>query len=150
MRRTCVANRASGNSSRHAFRRLSSDRVLERLTDLFAQRGAPDYIRSDNGPEFTAKKVRKWLSELSVKALFIEPGRPWENGYVESFNGKLRDELLNLEIFDTLREAQVLVERWRKHYNTVRPHSAPGYRPPAPEARQPWVPSLQGPPPRAA
>jgi transposase InsO family protein len=133
-------------------RRLSSDRVLERLTDLFAQRGAPDYIRSDNGPEFTAKKVRRWLSELSVKTLFIEPGSPWENGYVESFNGKLRDELLNVEIFDTLREAQVLVERWRKYYNTVRPHSALGYRPPAPEARQPWAPGFAplSPPPRAA
>lgn len=133
-------------------RRLSSDRVLERLTELFAQRGAPDYIRSDNGSEFTAKKVRRWLSELSVKTLFIEPGSPWENGYVESFNGKLRDELLNMEIFDTLREAQVLVERWRKHYNTVRPHSSLGYRPPAPEARQPWAPGFAplSPPPRAA
>ena len=90
-------------------RRLTSDRVLERLTELFAQRGAPDYIRSDNGSEFTAKKVRKWLSDLSVKTLFIEPGSPWENGYVESFNGKLRDELLNREIFYTLKEAQVLI-----------------------------------------
>ena len=133
-------------------RRLSSDRVLARLTELFAQRGAPDYIRSDNGSEFTAKQVRTWLDELSVKTLFIEPGSPWENGYVESFNGKLRDELLNLEIFYTLREAQVLVERWRKHYNTVRPHSSLGYRPPAPEARQPWAPGFAplSPPPRAA
>ena len=90
-------------------RRLTSDRVVERPTDQFAQRGAPDYIRSDNGSEFTAKKVRGWLSELGVKTLLIEPGSPWENGYVESFNGKLRDELLNVEIFDTLREAQVLV-----------------------------------------
>jgi len=133
-------------------RRLSSDRVLERLTELFAQRGAPDYIRSDNGSEFTAKKVRKWLGELNVTTLFIEPGSPWENGYVESFNGKLRDELLNVELFDTLREAQVLVERWRNHYNTVRPHSSLGYRPPAPEATQPWAPGFAplSPPPRAA
>ena len=89
---------------------------------------------------------------MSVKTLFIEPGSPWENGYIESFNGKLRDELLNVEIFDTLREAQVLVERWRKHYNTVRPHSSLGYRPPAPEARQPSAPGFAplSPPPRAA
>jgi len=96
--------------------------------------------------------VRRWLSELSVKTLFMEPGSPWDDGYVESFNGKLRDELLNLEAFDTLFEAQVLVERWRKHYNTVRPHSSLGYRPPAPEARQPWAPGFAplSPPPRAA
>jgi len=133
-------------------RRLSSDHVLDRLTELFAQRGAPDYIRSDNGAEVTARKVRNWLSELSVQTLFIEPGSPWENGYIESFNGKLRDELLNGEIFDTLAEAQVLVARWRRHYNTVRPHSSLGYRPPAPEARQPWAPGFAplNPPPRAA
>jgi transposase InsO family protein len=96
----------------------------------------PDHIRSDNGPEFTAKSVRDWLSKVGVKTLFIEPGSPWENGYIESFNGKLRDELLNRESFDTLLEAKVLVERWRRHYNTRRPHSALGYRPPAPEATQ--------------
>ena len=94
----------------------------------------PGHIRSDNGPEFTAKVVRDWLHRVGVKTLFIEPGSPWENGYVESFNGKLRDELLNGEIFYSLREAKVLIERWRRHYNTVRPHSALGYRPPAPEA----------------
>ncbi len=99
-------------------RKLSSDRVLEQLTHLFTQRGAPDYIRSDNASEFTATRVRKWLAELSVKTLFIEPGSPWENGYIESFNGKLRDELLDGEIFDTLFEAQVLVEGWRRHNNT--------------------------------
>jgi len=120
-------------------RSLTSDDVLDRLTWLFAQRGAPRYIRSDNGTEFTAAKVRNWLSALSVGTLYIEPGSPWENGYVASFNGKLRDELLNVEIFDTLREAQVLMERWRKYYNTERPHSSLGYRPPAPEARQPWA-----------
>ena len=98
------------------------------------QRGVPDYIRSDNGPEFTARVVRDWLHRLGVKTLFIEPGSPWENGYIESFNGKFRDELLNREIFDTVLEARIISERWRKEYNTKRPHSALGYRPPAPEA----------------
>ena len=115
-------------------RRLTSEDVLERLTDLFILRGVPDYIRSDNGAEFTAHAVREWLMKVGVKTLFIEPGSPWENGYIESFNGKLRDELLNGEIFYTLLEAKVLIERWREHYNRVRPHSALGYRPPAPEA----------------
>ena len=122
-------------------RNLSSDDVLDCLWWLFVTRGVPDYIRSDNGPEFTAKAVRAWLAEVGVKTLFIEPGSPWENGYVESFNGKLRDELLNGEIFYTLREAKVLVERSRVHYNTRRPHSSLGYRPPAPEAT---LPSLRG------
>jgi transposase InsO family protein len=117
-------------------RRLSSEDVLERLTDLFVRRGPPAYIRSDNGAEFTANAVREWLGRLGVQTLYIEPGSPWENGYVESFNGKLRDELLDREIFYTLREAKVLVERWRRHYNRVRPHSSLGYRPPAPEAIQ--------------
>ena len=118
-------------------RQLRSDDVQERLTHLFIDRGVPDYIRSDNGAEFTAKRVREWLANLDVKTLYIEPGSPWENGYIESFNGKLRDELLNGEIFDTLWEAKVLVERWRQEYNTFRPHSALGYRPPAPEAKRP-------------
>ena len=96
-------------------------------------RGIPEYIRSDNGPEFVSKKVRNWLKNGGTQTLYIEPGNPWENGYIESFNGKLRDELLNLEIFDTLFEAKVLVERWRREYNTLRPHSSLGYRPPAPE-----------------
>ena len=119
-------------------RSLTSEDVLERLTMLFITRGVPDYIRSDNGSEFTANTVRDWLNRVDVKTLFIEPGSPWENGYNESFNGKckLRDELLNVEIFDTLLEAKVLIERWRCHYNTVRPHSSLGYRPPAPEAIQ--------------
>ena len=115
-------------------RRLNSENVLERLAELFVSRGVPDHIRSDNGPEFTAQVVREWLGRIGVKTLFIEPGSPWENGYVESFNGKLRDELLNGEIFYTLKEAEVLIERWRKQYNRVRPHSSLGYRPPAPEA----------------
>lgn len=121
-------------------RSLDSDDVLERLTWVMATRGVPDYIRSDNGSEFTATAVRDWLSRVGVKTLFIEPGSPWENGYNESFNGKLRDELLNGEIFDTLLEARVLIERWRCHYNAVRPHSSLGYIPPAPEAIQPGLP----------
>jgi transposase InsO family protein len=114
-------------------RKLTSDDVLERLSWLMATRGVPDHVRSDNGPEFTAGVVREWLGRVGVRTLYIEPGSPWENGYVESFNGKLRDELLNRESFETLLEARVLIERWREHYNTVRPHSALGYRPPAPE-----------------
>ena len=121
-------------------RKLNSDDVLERLSDLFIRRGVPCYIRSDNGPEFTANKVRDWLKRIGVKTLFIEPGSPWENGYIESFNGKLRDELLAREQFDTLLEAKVLIERWRHHYNTQRPHSSLGYRAPAPEVIQPrWL-----------
>jgi transposase InsO family protein len=115
-------------------RKMNSEDVLCRLAELFISRGLPEYIRSDNGPEFTAKKVVKWLKNVEVDTLFIEPGSPWENGYVESFNGKMRDELLNLEIFDTLVEAKVLVERWRQEFNRIRPHSSLGYRPPAPEA----------------
>jgi putative transposase len=118
-------------------RKLTSEDLLERLSDLFICRGVPDYVRSDNGPEFTAHRVRDWLETVEVKTLFIEPGSPWENGYVESFNGKLRDELLNREVFDTLLEAKVLIQRWRRAYNTVRPHSSLGYQPPAPEAIQP-------------
>ena len=118
-------------------RKLDSEDVLERLTDLFIRRGIPEYLRSDNGSEFTAQSVRDWLGQLGVRTLFIEPGSPWENGYIESFNGKLRDELLEREIFDTLLEAKVLVERWRRQYNTLRPHSSLGYRPPAPEAIEP-------------
>lgn len=117
-------------------RRLNSEDVLERLSDMFIQRGTPNYIRSDNGAEFTAKKVRKWLERVDVKTLFIEPGSSWENGYVESFNGTFRDQLLNGEIFDTLLEAKVLIERWRREYNTIRPHSSLGYQPPAPEANK--------------
>lgn len=119
-------------------RRLTSEDVLERLTDLFVRRGVPDYLRSDNGAEFTAHAVRDWLLRVGVRTLYIEPGSPWENGYIESFNGKLRDELLEREIFDTLLEAKVLIERWRCEYNTIRPHSSLGNRPPAPEAIQPW------------
>ena len=118
-------------------RRLRSQDVLEQLGYLFIYRGLPGFIRSDNGPEFTAKAVRYWLERLRVQTLFIEPGSPWENGYNESFNGKLRDELLNGEIFTTLLEAKVLIEQWRKEYNQFRPHSSLDYRSPAPETMQP-------------
>jgi transposase InsO family protein len=125
-------------------RKLTSQDVLEKLADLFITRGLPEHIRSDNGPEFAARAVRNWLKRLGVQTLFIEPGSPRENGYIESFNGKLRDELLNGEIFMTLLEAQVLTEQWRKEYNEVRPHSSLGYRPPAPETKMPHfeVPNL--------
>ncbi len=115
-------------------RQITSGDVIEQLFYLFIFRGTPGYIRSDNGPEFTAKTVRRWLKDLEVTTLFIEPGSPWENGYIESFNGKLRDELLNREIFTTLTEAKILIEEWRKEYNQVRPHSALNYRTPCPEA----------------
>jgi len=115
-------------------RGITAQDVIYQLGELFLEKGIPEHIRSDNGPEFTARAIRQWLRDLGVKTLYIEPGSPWENGYIESFNGKLRDELPNVEIFITLFEAQVLVENWRKDYNQVRPHSALGYRPPAPEA----------------
>ena len=128
-------------------RKINSDDLLHFLTDLFIKHRPPEYIRSDNGPEFTAKVVRNWLERIGVKTLFIEPGSPWENGYNESFNGKLRDEVLNREIFYTLKEAQMIIERWRQAYNTFRPHSSLGYKPPAPEAVmtftdipiEPWI-----------
>ena len=126
--RECLATRVARN--------LTVEDVQECLTQLFCKRGVPMHLRSDNGPEFTANHLRRWLNELGASTLFIEPGSPWENGYVESFNGKMRDELLNREIFYTLEEARVLIERWRKEYNQVRPHSALGYRPPAPEVLQ--------------
>jgi transposase InsO family protein len=129
--RECLAMRVD--------RHISSQDVIDQLYELFLLRGIPEHIRSDNGPEFTAKRVRDWLGGLGVKTLFIEPGSPWENGYIESFNGKLRDELLNREIFTTLTEAKILIEQWRKEYNQVRPHSALGYRPPAPEAIMPVI-----------
>jgi transposase InsO family protein len=127
--RECMAIRTA--------RRIRSDDVIHTLTELFVLNGVPEHIRSDNGPEFTARVVRDWLERVGVKTLFIEPCSPWENGYNESFNGKLRDELLNREIFYSLKEAQILTERWRKEYNTIRPHSSLGYRPPAPGAIMP-------------
>jgi transposase InsO family protein len=123
--RECLAIRAG--------RRMRSTEVIVTLADLMTIRGIPEHIRSDNGPEFTAKAVREWLARLGSKTLYIEPGSPWENGYVESFNGKLRDELLDREVFSTVMEAQVLADRYREDYNRIRPHSSLGYRPPAPE-----------------
>ncbi len=115
-------------------RKLNSIDVIDVLTDLFILRGVPAYIRSDNGPEFIAEAVRNWIRAVGAKTAYIEPGSPWENGYIEGFNARFRDELLNGEIFYSLREAQIVIEQWRKHYNTKRPHSALGYRPPAPES----------------
>ncbi|MEM9100241.1 MAG: IS3 family transposase, partial [Pseudomonadota bacterium] len=128
-------------------RKLNSTDVVDALTDLFILRGVPEFIRSDNGPEFIAEKVRIWIATAGAKTAFIEPGSPWENGFAaalgpmarcaaqcESFNARFRDELLDGEIFYSLREAQILIEQWRRHYKTIRPHSALGYRPPAPES----------------
>jgi putative transposase len=124
--RECLAIRVA--------RRLGSNEVIETLADVMVWRGIPEHLRSDNGPEFVAKELRKWLGQVGTGTLYIEPGSPWENGYCESFNGKLRDECLNGEIFYSLKEAQVVIEQWRVEYNTRRPHSALGYRPPAPAA----------------
>jgi transposase InsO family protein len=122
-------------------RQLRHEDVLAALTELFIARGPPAHIRSDNGSEFIATAVQKWLGQVGVKTLYIAPGSPWENGYNESFNGSLRDELLNGEIFYSLAEARVLIEAWRRNYNTVRPHSSLGYRPPALEAATPPLPA---------
>jgi transposase InsO family protein len=117
----------------HVARRIRATDVVDIFADVMQVRGVPAHIRSDNGPEMIAKNLRRWLIRVGAKSVYITPGSPWENGYCESFNGRLRDELLNGEIFYSLREAQVLIERWRVHYNTVRPHGSLGYRPPAPE-----------------
>ena len=114
-------------------RKLNSTEVIDALTDVFILRGVPAYIRSDNGPEFIAQAVRDRIAAVGAKTAYIEPGSPWENGYCKSFNARMRDELLNGEVFCSLREAQMLIEQWRQHYNAKRPHSALGYRPPAPE-----------------
>jgi transposase InsO family protein len=120
-------------------RRICSQDVIDIFADVMVERGVPEYIRSDNGPEMVAKKLRGWLGRVGARTLYITPGSPWENGYCESFNGKLRNELLNGEIFYTLRETQVVIEQWRQHYNRIRPHSALGYRPPAPETKTPCL-----------
>jgi transposase InsO family protein len=114
-------------------RRLNSTDVIDVLSDLFVLRGVPGHVRSDNGPEFIAKAVQDWITAVGAKTAYIAPGSPWENGYVESFNARFRDELLDGEIFYSLREAQIVIESWRRHYNTIRPHGSIGYRPPAPE-----------------
>ena len=115
-------------------RRLKSTDVIDVLSDLFILRGVPGHVRSDNGPEFIARAVREWIAAVGARTAFIEPGSPWENGYCESFNSKLRDELLNGELFYSLAEARIVIESWRQHYNTQRPHSSLGYKPPAPPA----------------
>ena len=130
--RECLAIRAD--------RQIRSSDVIETLAELMMIRGVPDHIRSDNGPEFTARAVREWLGRVGARTLYIEPGSPWENGYIESFNGKLRDELLDRELFYTLLEVRVLTERYRQIYNRIRPHSSLGYRPPAPDTVLPAVP----------
>jgi putative transposase len=127
--RECLAIRVA--------RRINGLGVLETMADVMLLRGIPEHIRSDNGPEMTAKVVRSWLANVGAKTLYIEPGSPWENGYCESFNGKLRDELLDGEIFYSLKEAKIMIERWRTHYNTLRPHSSLRYRPPAPQTLAP-------------
>jgi putative transposase len=114
-------------------RRLNSGDVIDVLSDLFIVRGVPGHVRSDNGPEFIAKAVQEWITAVGAQTAYITPGSPWENGYIESFNARLRDEFLNGEIFYTLQEAKILIEAWRHQYNTIRPHSSLGYRPPAPE-----------------
>lgn len=135
--RECLAIRVA--------RRLGRYQVIETLADVMTVRGVPQHIRSDNGPEFVAKELRQWLRQVGCGTLHIEPGSPWENGYCESFNGKLRDECLNGEIFYSLKEAQIVIENWRTKYNTVRPHSSLGYRPPAPSAiRPPQLSTLEG------
>jgi len=118
-------------------RKLKGADVIDVLSDLFILRGVPGHVRSDNGPEFVAKAVQSWITAVGAETAYIAPGSPWENGYIESFNSKLRDELLNGEIFFTLKEAKIIIEGWRRHYNTVRPHSSLGYVPPAPEV-VPW------------
>jgi putative transposase len=123
--RECLAIRVA--------RRFTSNDVLYTLSELFLEYGVPEHIRSDNGPEFVAKVVRAWLADLGVTTLFIEPASPWENGFIESFNGTLRDDLLNGEIFYTLKEAQILIGQWRREYNHLRPNGSLGQRPPAPE-----------------
>ncbi len=143
--RECLAIRVA--------RKLKGADVIDVLSDLFILRGVPEHVRSDNGPEFIAKSVQSWIAAIGAKAAYIAPGSPWENGFVESFNARLRDELLNGEIFYTLREAQIIIESWRRHYNTIRPHGALGYKPPAPEVFVPamtaWPTALARPAPSA-
>lgn len=120
-------------------RRLKAIDVIDVLSDLFILRGVPEHVRSDNGPEFVAKAVQEWIGAVGAKTAYIAPGSPWENGFIESFNARLRDELLDGEIFYTLAEAKIVVESWRRHFNTVRPHGSLGYKPPAPEV---FVPAM--------
>ena len=114
-------------------RKLNATDVIDVLSDLFIRRGVPGHVRSDNGPAFVARSVQEWITAVGARTAYIAPGSPWENGFVESFNARLRDELLDGEIFYSLREAQVVIESWRRHHNQVRPHASLGYRAPAPE-----------------
>jgi len=135
LRILCIIDEFSRESlTTRVARKLKATDVIEALCEMFVSRGIPAYIRSDNGPEFVAEALWDWIATVGAKTAYTQPGCPWENGYCESFNGKLRDELLNGEIFYTLKKAQIVIENWRRHYNTVRPHSSLGYRPPAPEA----------------
>jgi len=129
--RECLAIRVA--------RRINSFGVIDTMADVMLAKGIPEHVRSDNGAEMTAKIVRSWFGKLGAKTLYIAPGSPWENGYCESFNGKLRDECLNGEIFYSLKEATVVIEQWRKHFNTIRPHSSLSYRPPAPQTSAPTL-----------
>ena len=138
----CLAIRVS--------RKLKAADVIDVLSDLFILRGIPGHIRSDNGPEFIAKAVQEWITAVGARTAYIAPGSPWENGYIESFNARLRDELLDGEIFYTLNEARIVIESWRRHYNTVRPHGSLGYRPPAPEVFVPALAAWPSPPTRTA
>jgi len=131
-------------------RRLKSADVIDVLSGLFILRGVPGHIRSDNGPEFVAKAVQEWIGGVGAKTAYIMPGSPWENGFIESFNARLRDELLDGEIFYSLAEARIIVESWRRHYNTVRPHQSLGYKPPAPEVFIPVMGARSAPQPRPA
>jgi putative transposase len=131
-------------------RKLNSTDVIDVLTDLFILRGTPEHVRSDNGPEFIARAVQEWIAAVGARTAYIEPGSPWENGFIESFNARLRDELLDGEIFYTLAEARIIVESWRRHYNTVRPHGSLGYKPPAPEVFLPAFAAWPTPPTRQA
>ena len=131
-------------------RKLKSTDVIDVLSDLFILRGVPEHVRSDNGPEFVAKAVQEWIAAVGAKTAYIAPGSPWENGFIESFNARLRDELLDGEIFYTLKEARIVIESWRRHYNTVRPHESLGYKPPAPEVFLPAIAARAAPKPRPA
>jgi transposase InsO family protein len=143
--RECLAIRVA--------RKLKAADVIDVLSDLFILRGVPAPGRSDDGPEFIAKSVQKWIAAVGAKTAYITPGSPWENGDIESFNARLRDELLNGEIFYSLREAQIMIESWRRHDTGVRPHASLGYRPPAPEVVVPaltaWPAALARPAPPA-
>lgn len=131
-------------------RSLKSADVIDVLSDLFILRGVPGHVRSDNGPEFVAKAVQKWIGAVGAKTAYIMPGSPWENGFIESFNARLRDELLDGEIFYSLAEAKIIIESWRRHYNTVRPHGSLGYKPPAPEVFVPALAERSAPQPKPA